>query len=78
MEVVTVKLVVALFTVALDIGRASPDRVTREWPRGVLMEEDCRGHHQLRIIIQLLVQRRVDGIIVKHLDQIAQVHLRKT
>jgi hypothetical protein len=51
MEVVPVELVVAFFTVALDIGRTSLDRAPVKRPRAVLMEEHCHGHHQLVIII---------------------------
>jgi hypothetical protein len=50
MEVVTIELVVAPLTVALDIGLASLDRAHVHWPRSVLMEEHCRGHHQLGIM----------------------------
>jgi hypothetical protein len=51
MEVVPVELVVAFFTVVLDIGRTSLDRAPVKRPRAVLMEEHCHGHHQLVIII---------------------------
>jgi hypothetical protein len=37
MEVVAIDLVVALLTVALDIGLASLDRAPVHWPRSVLM-----------------------------------------
>jgi hypothetical protein len=42
------------------------------------MEEHCHGHHQLRIIVRLLVRQGLDEVLVKHLDRLANVHLRKT
>jgi hypothetical protein len=50
MEVVLIELVVALLTIALDIGLAALDRAG-PWPRSVLIEEHCCRHHQLGIII---------------------------
>jgi hypothetical protein len=57
MEVVMIELVVAPLTIALDIELASLDQTPVHWPRSVLMEEYCRGHHQLGIIVGVLIRR---------------------